>query len=271
MELVSTEDKQVYWSWHLWFTDYKPDKSTDAERKGQVHKYTASQTKYMMDRNLGAIATGVTGAIARPTSTGEAIKYYGLNYQFGRKDPFVGSGDGTTNFVAIYDATGKSLSNGANIPFKKDAGSRSTSFLAKVVMNPFTFYYTSSVNWTLETDGLWGENGDKSPFDPCPPGWRVPITNIWSNFSTSNFVWGVTATGTNGRMYTGNNVQAWFPAFGNLSEGSGILASPDCGYFWRAMPNDRDTGYELHFTPTGVYQPFAHCRARGISVRCIQE
>ena len=273
VELVSTEDKQVYWSWHLWFTDYKPDKSTDAERKGQVHKYTASQTKYMMDRNLGAIATGITGAIARPTLTSEAIKYYGLNYQFGRKDPFVGSGNGSNYFVSIYDADGtlyNDVKNAATPPFKVEAGSASSSFLSKAAMNPFT-YYTSSGNWTFESAGLWGEENDKTPFDPCPPGWRVSPYNTWANFS--NYGWGKTVTGTAGSMYTPNGIQTWYPTCGFVT-GNGLIYSIDeYGAYWSDRPASQSIGYcYFIILNRDVHQYDAYRgRAMACPVRCIQE
>ena len=281
VELVSTEDKQVYWSWHLWFTDYKPNESTDAERKGQVHQYSNNifqtgiyKNRYMMDRNLGAIATGETGVITRPTKTGEAIKYYGLMYQFGRKDPFVGSGDGNPNFVSIYDADGilfNDVKNAATPPFKVEAGSASSSFLAKTAMNPFTFY-TSSGNWTRETNGLWSEfNGttevEKSPFDPCPPGWRVPVINTWDGF-LSNFAWGVTETGTGGYIHTSNNIQAWYPATGGLLYTIATISTVGSnGPYWSATPGhylDSSTTRYVRLVTDGV-------RAYAFPVRCVQD
>ena len=277
VELVSTEDNNVYWSWHLWFTDYKPDKSTDAERKGQVHQYASPifqtgvyKDKYMMDRNLGATNTGESGAIAYPTVASEAVKYNGLHYQFGRKDPFVGTSNGSYTFIDIYDADGTLLSNGANIPFKKDAGSASSSFLAKAAMNPFTFYTGSNI-WTVEKNGLWDENGtDKSVFDPCPPGWRVPVYGTWESFPSSWYSSGATA----GRMYISGNVQAWYPALGCLGRTTGTIDSRvgSYGFYWSAMPSsDPVYSYFLYFSSGMIRQNGTGCKADALSVRCIQE
>lgn len=76
-----------------------------------------------MDRNLGAeSATATDGAKAR-----------GLYYQFGRKDPFVGS-------TEIYDINGTSKSTGATIATGKVT-------FAKAVQTPATFYtYGSGYN-----------------------------------------------------------------------------------------------------------------------------
>ena len=284
VELVSTEDNNtVYWSWHLWFTDYKPSRTGGTADNGQVHQYASPvfqtgiyKDKYMMDRCLGAIATGVSGAIGRPTSAGEAIKYYGLMYQFGRKDPFVGSGDGTVNFFAIYDATDKSLSNGSTPPFNRVLGSGSVSYLANATVNPFTFYYVSSGNWTGGNDDLWDVTGaNKSVFDPCPPGWRVPINTIWASFSSYS-KWGGSGA-MRGNLYKDNNgVQAWYPADGCLVYNTGVLPASasmgNWGYSWSAVTVDQQNGYALDQNYTGdVWVSYSFPRANGYPVRCVQE
>ena len=303
VKLVSKDDGKTYWSWHLWFTDYKPNESTDAARKGQVHKYisnafTSSSGAYngksMMDRNLGATITGKTGAISQPTSTADAIKYYGLMYQFGRKDPFIGSGAGNANFAAIYDASGKALSSGTTIPFKKaSGGGSSTSYLATAVMNPSTFY-TYNGNWTKEENGLWFKTSDgkKTPFDPCPPGWRVPkggttaTDNPWAGFkdgsasstssgsySWSGFAWKSSSnTGATGALYNYNSVQAWYPASGRLYYDDGTLGGVgDNGYYWSATPYNQAYGYYLNFSSSNVNPANDIGRAGGFPVRCVQE
>lgn len=70
--LIAAKDKagKILWSWHIWIT---------LEPKDQVYRNNAGT---MMDRNLGALTTikGDASAI-------------GLIYQWGRKDPFLGSSD----------------------------------------------------------------------------------------------------------------------------------------------------------------------------------
>ena len=277
VELVSTEDKQVYWSWHLWFTDYKPNESTDAKRKGKVHQYPVFATtwqsgiykdRYMMDRSLGATITGVDGDIM-PT-TDNATKFFGLFYQFGRKDPFMyANATSGSTFADFYDADGNSMPTPVA---SAELGSGSTSFLAKAVMNPTTFYKNSG-KWTKETAGLWSElNGsteaDKSPFDPCPPGWRVPINGTWANFS-GNF-----GEYVNGRRYTGGSpsVNAYYPASGYLMYNSGTLTSVGgAGYSWSATPSAQGIGYGLYFYSGHVGPSDCDGRAHGFPVRCIQD
>ena len=288
IELVSTEStedgkKTVYWSWHLWFTDYKPNESTNAKRKGKVHQYPVFanmssgiyKNRYIMDRNLGAIITdvGVNDNLPLTTATADAFKYFGLMYQFGRKDPFMYAKEPSSGstFADFYNADGNSMPT----PTASAAvGSTSTSFLAKAVMNPTTFYKEGSGNWTKESAGLWGElNGttevDKSPFDPCPPGWRVPVNGTWANLINSYFGWYA-----KGRRYTGGSpsVNAYYPASGWIDYSSGALALVGSyGFSWSATPNGQDAGCCLNFNANYVDPSYNRSRVYGCPVRCVQE
>ena len=283
--LVSKDEQTVYWSWHLWFTDYEPESATN----GQLHKYISDAFqsgiyvgKYMMDRNLGATITGVSGVINPPKTTAEAVKYYGLYYQWGRKDPFVGSRDGTSNnFVRRYDANGTEIKT-----LQKAAGSNTDSKLAYAVSNPLEFLENAAGNWTTEND-LWDATGtSKSVFDPCPPGWRVPLggtdakNNPWAGFCTGSpsatdnksysswggFDWQSSATGTGGRLYNNGGVQAWYPASGRL----GYVGN--YGYCWSATSyNNQAGGFSLYFDDDKVHLSNGDYRACGLPVRCVQE
>ena len=299
VKLVSKADGYIYWSWHLWFTDYKPNKSTDAERKGQVHQYISTAftgsnkyaNKYMMDRNLGATITGLTGPINQPPTSKEAAKYYGLAYQWGRKDPFVGSFDGTGTKVPLYDAQDK--------PYTQ--GTTGVSSLATSFQKPGTFFVAPSSpnDWTSpQRLGLWAEDEDgkvvvKSPFDPCPAGWRVPtggataVNNPWAGFgngtassiasgnSYAKFTWQVTKTGqagTAGRLYD-NTTKAWYPASGYPDHSNGVLNSVGVvGYYWSATStSDKSYSYGLGLSSGEVIPLRNFFRANGFPVRCIQE
>ncbi|MFD1629278.1 T9SS type A sorting domain-containing protein [Pseudopedobacter beijingensis] len=168
----------IVWSWHIWLTD---------DPRLNLHKV---QSFYIMDRNLGAIA-----------NVEEDVKSYGLYYQWGRKDPFLGAkdlgskaspGNETTAFSTateyyivnpLYvDRTFSAIANNdVSIPVGKSVD--------YAIANPTKFIsYVGQVNssslgdWlnSEQIDNLWGFAGidyniatSKSIYDPCPLGFKV--------------------------------------------------------------------------------------------------
>ena len=152
-----------------------------------------------------------------------------------------------------------------------------------------------------EADNRWGHGDKKSPFDPCPEGWRVPdvsFTNLytgskgnspwyngyqndaygnpgviqdqWHNIST--FYEGTTAT--NGWKFEGSTFNIGnFPKVGIRGELGGKDISFLRSGVWTASLADLNTGFALAMqfegnrmqTGTGVY-PQA-----GMSVRCAKD
>ena len=221
-------ESDYLWSWHLWLTD------------------EPQLVAGFMDRNLGAeSATATDGAKTR-----------GLYYQFGRKDPFVGS-------TEIYDINGTSKSTGATIATGKVT-------FAKAVQTPATFYsgnndWASPNNYTSKNWNDISESDGKTFFDPCPEGWRLPTKAEYSNFSTTTFTWDAT---NSGRTYNGN----WFPAAGYRYSGVGSMSGVGgIGGYWSASPYSEYYGYNLSFSSGGVNPASNNNRADGFSVRCVQE
>ena len=186
------------WSWHLWITPYNPEK----EINGRIYPWDNNGdgiADYIwMDRNLGAKSNGTQ------LNYTDSLAACGLLYQWGRKDPFPGDSklrntneaiEGDFDTMPIYDALGNPLPEvGLSTHHIPNTGIRSeeitndysTTNLAKSIMYPMTFYLghfnkgnSSSGDWYKTENGdfnheLWGKSGDKTPFDPCPKGWRVP-------------------------------------------------------------------------------------------------
>lgn len=275
---------KVLWSWHIWFTDYNPDNIIDRNagvvENGLVHHYGGSmwnggiyEGKYMMDRNLGARLTSFTSAVY-PTAS-NLSDYFGLYYQYGRKDPFPTAG-------AVSTASG---------PVS----------IAESARNPGVFYTNANnEDWNLNSDvilDLWAGKSDtvleKSALDPCPAGWRVPICylsddwgtvrlNTWSDFSAEMFkarsgYFLYKGTDSNG---DGSN-NTVYPLAGRLSRGSGTpyvqntegcywSASPQASYAAAAKDNAR---YFLFKSGThgGSVNGDATARSNALSVRCVQD
>ena len=250
---------KILWSWHIWLTD---------QPQGQVYYNNAGT---MMDRNLGATS-------ATPGDAGAL----GLLYQWGRKDPFLGSSSISSSTVAKSTITWPSAVSSNS--------SRGT--VAYAVANPTTYIILNSSNgdWyytgSSSTDNTrWTTSYMvKSIYDPCPAGWRVPdggANGVWSKAlgSSSSF--------TNSSLYSSSNEgmnfsgkfgsasTIWYPASGYRND-SGVSLDyvGGIGIYWSASPDGYDA-YYLYFNNFGsiddsVRPSDGNFRAYGYSVRCLQ-
>ena len=187
----------ILWSWHIWVTD------ADIETKLQTWKVHTDYTSYssyanpiLMDRNLGAITAddysvaGSNGAI-------------GLNYQWGRKDPFPGPDNSSYDSkiaLKTYDASDNEIpamvtaTNFSNAVKWTAVASKLS--LSDIAAYPMAFVNGATNYFWLEdsADDLWGcpaladnsnDIGVKTIYDPCPPGYRVmniyAMTGVTSN------------------------------------------------------------------------------------------
>ena len=247
-------DGTILWSWHIWFT-YQP--------QGQVYYNNAGT---MMDRNLGATSStpGDVGAL-------------GLLYQWGRKDPFLGSSEINNNSHALSTITWPSAveSNSSNGTIEY-ATAHPTTFI-KYNRNNYDWYYTGSsstdnTRWTTSVTS-------KSIYDPCPSGWRVPdegSNGVWSKaFGSSSYfdyTYDSTHKGMNFSGKFGSASTIWYPASGCRYYGDvGLRCVAERGYYWSASPNG-DYAYGLDFDYFGNVRPGNYySRAYGFSVRCVRE
>lgn len=179
--LVAIKDASdnILWSWHLWF---ESDDVLD-----QAQKYPVSGC-VVMDRNLGALSNCYAADNALD---------FGFAYQNGRKDPFLMSAS-RTEFKAL----------GVLGTYTSYAGS---STVASSIIRPTVVFGTDG--WGGTPDYWSSEN--KTIFDPCPPGWMVPPSDIWktSGFNSASFV----KMNDDWNTYHGCifNGMAWFPATGD--------------------------------------------------------
>lgn len=160
---VKDANGTILWSWHLWFTD------DDLEGSAQTYPGGA----VFMDRNLGALDDDT------------APDNYGLLYQWGRKDPFV-----NTYYTGITgDRTYPAAMLGTEVRYADN-----TKTVAEVAQYPNYYLYSSShvINgqntseWAADMSAnLWGE--DKTIFDPCPVGWKVPASALFDRDYRESF------------------------------------------------------------------------------------
>ena len=284
------------WSWHLWITDYNPDYTFPWKKDtysypvegGHVYRYADKpgstliwdnkyNGKYIMDRNLGA-------------STADAsLAAHGLYYQFGRKDPFPAPA------TQLYDINGKKLpqtsGNTDCIQLTKDKTT-----LIQSVNIPYAFNYIASStyeNWMSDNkyhnevwnNPDWHNSEDKSLFDPCPPGWKLPEAGAYDIFqaitgdpNASNYDALLGDNGFNSNekdagwhFYMnaeGKGETTFFPAAGSRIPSINNLYS--AGYFWTSTPDNENSAKGLYIYSGGATQ-FKFNRMHGLSVRCVQD
>ena len=254
----------ILWSWHIWLTD---------EPKGQVYYNNAGT---MMDRNLGATS-----------ATPGDVSALGLLYQWGRKDPFLGSSSIYFDSIAeakstiSWPSTVSSSSSKGTIEY---ATAHPTTFICRNSNNN-DWYYTGNE----KTDNTrWSEStSDKSVYDPCPVGWRVPdgeTNSVWSKAlgSSSSFtgspLYSSSNRGLNFSGTFGANQTIWYPATGSRSFSDGKLGGVgNFGMYKSSSPNINGNyyAYVLYFNnfsnDGNVYPVYSECRAYGDPVRCISE
>ena len=262
---VKDADGNILWSWHIWLAGELP--------QDQVYNNGAGT---MMDRNLGATS-------ATPS---DGVKTFGLLYQWGRKDPFLGCSatSGTTvaksypDNIHSADAASSHLESNTTLDFSI---SNPTVFLTNG-STPYDWYCTEDTN---KNDNLWKSSDASSPktmYDPCPAGWRVPDggdTGVWYKaFSSSSWTtatnWDSTYLGmdfgrTDKKLGSG---MIWYPAAGYRHDSDGTLNDVGSGgRYWSCTPYGTDAYYLLFLNDGSVYPSDDDYRAGGCSVRCLSE
>lgn len=277
----------MIWSWHIWAVNYDPEAS--------VVNFNGYE---MMDRNLGALAND--------NSTADKIlASYGLYYQWGRKDPFIGP--------ASYNAAnGASASmyngGGSRVYMKTEVSSADAGTMDYAVRNPLTFIVGVAGSeydwlWSAHSDALWSQT-QKSVNDPCPYGWRVApatafdrlvIDNIPSAEYADKFGWtladpdyGTSSLfiGAGRRIYRhtqendtqgGGSIQNFYPTpIDKQVRSSALYNQPWVGYYWTAAASGtQSSAFYFWFDKSapensGVTRNTLQYRANGMQVRCVK-
>lgn len=241
---LEDDDAGTYrWSWHIWVTDYNP-KDMNITSKGVT----------IMDRHLGALTNKYD----------EEGTVQGLNYQWGRKDPFPRKDrwdGGDAQFGTSIQKEPVIVDNN----------------ILNSVRNPSVFYYNSESkvgDWytkdlNKQNNLLW-QGGIKTIYDPCPAGWKVPSkeNDIWSGLILWNDEWNPVVGGINSKDL------GFYPYATTRSFQNGAASSSEYNAgFWFAdiddsrLPSAMNLGYNSQLNPNKSYSR----RATGFSVRCVKE
>ena len=230
---------KILWSWHIWILK-------DGV-KDQVYSLASLSGATMMDRNLGALS-------AQP---GNALSL-GFMYQWGRKDPFMGS-------AGIASNTAMALAGTAT---KTVAGSENTGNLEYATSNPFAYIYKQSSDWLQESDLTLWDAGGKTMYDPCPPGYHVPFESAFEGLSTTTATWDATKYGRSVKLSSSETV--WFPYTGYRQSASGGITATGTTLYMYYDENSSETGKNAF---TGTDKVFGinsntNPHASGFPVRC---
>ena len=269
---VKDGEGQIMWSWHLWFTESEA-LSTIAfnNADGETQHFTRDNLGCVFDSYTGTsytvprrVRVTVTQTGSNQTASFEVIQnpgtsnvtFHDTKYQFGRKDAFSGSDAGAPAFIA-----------------------GGTTYQS-AIQTPGVFYSMSSTpyDWCSTTyNNAWAVGNtstssvstsaiNKSVYDPCPAGFKMPGSNAFTGFSTSNGVMAKGYTFTD----SSNGSSVFFPAAGLRSIIGELSSVGWSGNYWSAVPRNADTALCLAFFTVNVGPMSNNRRAYGYSVRPVQ-
>lgn len=295
---------EMLWSWHIWITDADIDGNLQTWKVHRsVPANSVMQNPQLMDRNLGALESKgyeVTGTNLD----------HGLIYQWGRKDPFVGADDskwGSTAMRTTYDYNDKEI--GGFTKATKYSSEAKWTYVELVHLKredlgkyPMAYYYSGTTKndqfWLDEIcHDLWGcpdygldanKLGEKTIYDPCPPGYRVMNAYAMTGATTalaggkftdvatgSNLV-NYSSFGTDKQSlqikYDGENI-SYLPANGITyfeKENFPVTRTGTYGYLWSASLTNTHSGraYRVHFDTANFNSMGNGYVSYGHGVRC---
>ena len=253
----------VVWSFHIWVSEIN-----------DVACSTSSMGSYsLLDRNIGA------------TSTDGTLNSFGVNYQWGRKDPF----------PRLLVAQGGTSVEGDAL---KTAERTSSVTLNYSIQNPdtrVTYTSASGAKWLpTSVNGLWGYAGVhgsssdalkvkstvKTVYDPCPAGYKVPALGYLSTIGELNTKSNAVA-GKGYNMSTGTST-IFFPYSGYVRVSKSTKANDYQsyrGYLWTVNNrSDSQGAYIFWYNADGIQANknsiganiYTYC-GDALPVRCIKE
>lgn len=257
---VKNSANEVLWSWHIWVTD------ADLEE-------LSGNGYHWMDRNLGALT-------AEPGD----LSNRGLLYQWGRKDPFL---DASSEYGATTE-TNYQVGNGTGVwnltDYVTNEADEAPGNIDNAVKNPMSFFlpagsavYHWYLSWTNDDayySYLWGDSSDlskyeKTVFDPCPPGYNVPVTDaFYSETDADVNVWALADYGV---YWTGGG-SAFFPCAGFIEAVTGVLSYVGSyGYYWTSAIYDGTYyGECMYFNSKTVYYDSYGPPSYAFPIRCMR-
>ena len=256
--------EKIIWSFHIWVSEVN-----------DVACSTSAGSYSILDRNIGA------------TSIDGSLNSFGVNYQWGRKDPF----------PRDFNTQSGTSANGDLLKMAERASSTTVAYS---ITNPdtrvtYTQNNASGAKWLpISLNGLWGYDGVhgdsgeakavkstvKTVYDPCPEGYKVPALVYLTSIGDKNTK-AAAVSGKGYNMSTGSST-TFFP-YGGYVRVSKTERANDYqlyrGYIWTAINrSDSQGAYIFRYNADGIQQNnnaiganiYTYC-GDALPVRCIKE
>lgn len=289
---VQDESGTTLWSWHIWVTDHAY-RSTIAvmNETGHTAKFMPvplgwcgpSDSGVSKEYTVNFSQTTSGSTLDRTISQGASQN--ATFYQWGRKDPFVGSTGGSDDTTKTwYDGSG-------NKKINTNPATTTMTSKAESIQHPENFISGNST-WDTNTTTYdnWNANVNSRPtspfndtevektvYDPSPVGFKMPTTNAYTGFGSESTVnyegsWDSGYKFTTG-LSSPNPISIYFRANGYRSYNDGSLVNVTTyGYYWASGPYSHNTnGCSLRFYQGSVAPQNTYSRANGFSVRPVSE
>ncbi len=178
--IVLKNDEEIVWSFHIWITN----------RNISDFTYVIDSDSFqMMNTNLGAIYT----ANEEVENTKKAFYKFGMYYQWGRKEPFPVTIDGSEagkDPVALfgsekYENAIPTIAYGIQNPLINIRAKDNASFYRQGLSNISLWGATKHKTKTEEIK-IKDDNFVKTVYDPCPEGYMVPQAYHFSGLTHKN-------------------------------------------------------------------------------------
>lgn len=211
------KDGNLAWTYHVWVITGDPAADLFEYTNGDGVKFS------FIDRNLGAIEAN---------SDGETLGFY---YYWGNMHPYAGA---TTE---VYDIEGKALEYTTEETITICTDNSLDDIFDYAFTRPMTFFASNSnktgnyewlfahkdaAKWEEKADLWGGVSGNKSMYDPCPEGYKVPSFAAMDAFKAAN--------ATQSKTYNGEAVNKDFIGWGFTNE-TGSTFLPASGDFNNAV------------------------------------
>lgn len=230
----------ITWSWHIWVPE--------TEIEENLYGISRHST---MDRNLGALVAA--------SPNGATPESFGLMYQWGRKDPFVGAGNISTGKAATVAGQAMTL-NGDKISADR------------TIKTPTVFGIFQG-NWNSSTyEEFWGES--KQMNDPCPPGYKVPYRSEHLLFTTNPKEMVNWEFDPSNYLFTLGNPETTFPLSGYITWNGEYTGVGTHSYLWAASTGSSSTAQAYNFRvqksgDNASYGNSSKEKANAYAVRCV--